>query len=142
MSNEEARKTVQAGLDRRKVARAEREDRLEQYERDMISACNGRCADAKILRLADEAGRLPKEQAHARKMARLEAMANEREREVKAKYAVKLYALYCLGLLLLTTFTHLPIWAAIATTIGTAPFPAAYVFRLYFPAEVPQEVAR
>lgn len=142
MSSEEARRTVQAGLDRRKVARAEREDRLEQYEKDMISACNGRCADAKILRLADEAGRASKEQAQARRMARMEAQVKERERENKATDAVKRYLLCCLALLILTAFTHLPLWAAIATAISTAVFPAGYVFRLYFPAEIPQEVAR
>ena len=137
MSSDEAKRYVSAGLERRKFARqeAERESRLEQYEQDMIETCNKSCADAKEQRRLDDAGRLTKEQAQARKAARAEAKAKEQAREEAAARAAKYYAIACMVILLATAWTPLPLWAAVTLALGLAVFPAAYIFRLYFPAE-------
>ena len=49
--------------------------------------------------------------------------------------AVKKYGVFCLAILCLTIFTHLPLWGAITTALGMAVFPAVYIFRLYYPLE-------
>lgn len=136
MSNE-ARQIVQAGLDRRKADRetAAREARLERYEQDQIHFCNEHCANAKVLRLMDETGRMQREQVKARQAAREQALAMEMAREQAATDAVKKYGVFCLAILCLTIFTHLPLWAAITTALGMGVFPAAYIFRLYYPLE-------
>lgn len=136
MSNE-ARQIVQAGLDRRKADRetAAREARLERYEQDQIRCCNEHSANAKVLRLMDETGRMQREQYEARRAAREQALAIEMAREQAATDAVKKYGVFCLAMLCLTIFTHLPLWAAITTALGMGVFPAAYIFRLYYPLE-------
>ena len=137
MSNNEARQIVQAGLDRRKADRetAAREARLERYEQDQIRCCNEHSANAKVLRLMNETGRMQREQYEARKAARQQALAKELEREQAATDAVKKYGVFCLAMLCLTIFTHLPMWGAITTAVSMGVFPAAYIFRLYYPLE-------
>lgn len=136
MSNE-ARQIVQAGLDRRKADRetAAREARLERYEQDQIRCCNEHFANAKVQRLMDETGRMNRELYEARKAAREQALALEMAREEAATDAVRKYVVFCLAILCLTIFTHLPLWGAITTALGMGVFPAAYIFRLYYPME-------
>lgn len=136
MSNE-ARQIVQAGLDRRKADRetAAREAKLERYEQDQIRCCNEHSANAKVLRQMDETGRIQQEQFKARQAAKAEALAKEREREQAATDAIKKYGVFCLATLCLTIFTHFPLWAAITTVVSMGVFPAAYIFRLYYPLE-------
>ena len=137
MSNDEARRIVTAGLERRKAERetAAQEARLERYEKEQIRCCNEHSANAKVLRLMDETGRMQREQVKARQAAKAEALAKELEREQAATDAVKKYGVFCLAILCLTIFTHLPLWGAITTALGMAVFPAAYIFRLYYPLE-------
>lgn len=136
MSNE-ARQIVQAGLERRKAAReaAAREAQLEQYEQDQIRCCNEHFASAKVLRLMNETDRMQQEQVKARQAAKAEALAKELKLEQAAAGAVKTYGVFCLAILCLTIFTHLPVWAAITTVAGMGVFPAAYIFRLYYPLD-------
>lgn len=133
----EARRIVQAGLDRRKADRekAAQEARLERYEQDQIRCCNEHYANAKALRLMDETGRMQREQLRARQAAREEAMARELARDEAAKDAVRKYIMVCLAIFCLTIFTYLPVWAAVTTVLGLALFPAAYILRLYCPVE-------
>lgn len=140
MSSDEAKRIVSAGLERRKAARkeAEQEARLEQYEQDMIETCNKSCADAKEQRRLDDAGRLTRVQAEARRAARMEARAKEQAREDAATAAVKRYILICMAIFWLTAFTNLPVWAAITLSLGLAVFPVVYIFRLYFPVATAQ----
>lgn len=135
--NNEARKIVQAGLDRRKADReaAAREARLERYEQDQIHFCNEHCANAKEQRQLEETGRRNRQQYEARRAAREQALALEMAREQAAIDAVKKYGIFCMALLCLTIFTHLPLWGAITTAIGMGVFPAVYIFRLYYPLE-------
>lgn len=137
MSNDEAKRIVRAGLERRRDARqlAEQEARLEQYELDMIETCNENCADAKIQRRMEESERLTREQMEARRAARAEALAKELAREEAATTAVKRYVIACMAILCMTIFTNLPMWAAVTLVVGLAVFPVAYIFRLYFPAD-------
>lgn len=136
MSNE-ARQIVQAGLERRKIQRAEaaQEARLEKYEQDQIHFCNVHSANAKEQRQLEETGRRNMQQYEARRAAREQALAMEMAREQAAIDAVRKYGVFCLAILCLTIFTHLPLWAAITTALGMGVFPVAYIFRLYYPLE-------
>lgn len=146
MSSEEARRLVEDGLQRRREQQKEaaREERLEAYERDMIAACNGNCADARILRLADERDRLtqaqlaaPKKeqqiQLAAQRREQREKLQKEWERDSTAMESVRAYVFFCLVVMLVTVWTPFPWWAAVALIAGTAVCLGAYVFRLYFP---------
>ena len=137
MSTEEARHIVQLGLDRRKVDRdtAANEARLEAYEQEQIDFCNAHFAAAKEQRRKEEAGRMTRQQWEAEKAAYDQAVAMEMAREQAATDAVKKYGVFCMGCLCLTVFTHLPVWAAITLAVSMGVFPAAYIFRLYFPLE-------
>ena len=136
MSNE-ARMIVQAGLDRRRSARAEaaQEARLERYEQEQIHFCNVHSANAKEQRQLEETGRIRREQMETRRAERAAALAQEMEREEAATEAVKKYAVSCLVILCLTIFTYLPLWGAITLIVSLAVFPVAYIFRLYYPLE-------
>lgn len=137
MSSEEARRIVQIGLDRRKEDRdlVDQEARLEEYEQDQIHFCNAHFANAKEQRQQEETSRMYQQQYEARRVAREQAIALEQAREQAATDAVKKYGVFCLAILCLTIFTHLPLWGAITTALGMGVFPAAYIFRLYYPLE-------
>lgn len=148
MSHEEARRLVQLGLDHRREEkiRAEQEEKLEEYERDMISACNGNCVTAKTNRLKDETDRLnrnvqqaqqreQREYLAAQRREHREKMMREWERDNTAMNSVRMYVLGCMSLMLITVWTPMPWWGALATIFGTAVCEAAYIFRLYFPAD-------
>lgn len=137
MSSDEARRIVQIGLDRRKEDRdtAAKEARLEKYEQDQIHFCNVHSANAKERRQLEETGRRNKQQYEARRAARQQALALELAREEAATDAVRKYVVFCLAMLCLTIFTHLPLWGAITTAVSMGVFPAAYIFRLYYPLE-------
>lgn len=135
MSSEEAKNIVNAGLQRRRDERkiAEQEERLEQYELDMIGACNENCADARKQRMKEENSRMNQEQAAARQAARETARVQAQALENSAVKAVKRYAMICLVILWMTAWTNLPFWAAVTLILGLAVFPAVYIFRLYYP---------
>lgn len=137
MSNEEAKRIVSAGLERQRDARqtAEHEARLERYEMDQIRGISENCAGARMKREAEERTRQSIQQAEARRAAIAQARAEQQRKEDAAMAACRYYGLTCLGILWLTSMTHLPIWAAITLALGLGVFPAAYIFRLYFPIE-------
>lgn len=137
MNSNEARTIVQSGLERRKDDRNEaaREQQLEAYERQMICHCNEHCADAKAIRKLEETARLNQEQAEARRISRKAALEAELAKEERACEAVKRYIVICMGLLCLTAFTELPLWAVITMAIGSGVLLAAYIFRVYYPWE-------
>ena len=152
MSNEEAKRLVADGLQLRRQRReeAERETRLEKYERDMIAGCNGNCAAARKSRnmdaertmtLVQEAASRQERQAQlaAQRKQEREEMLQQWAREETACEAVKRYVFGCMGLMLLTVWTPLPWWAAAALIAGTAVCLGAYVFRIYYPAEDTEE---
>ena len=137
MSNEESRRYVQSGLNRRKEERVEaaREKKLEQYELEQIRFCNEHYSDAKMQRKMEETNRINRQKIEERHKAMAEARAMEAAREMAAISAVRKYVIACLVILCLTIFTYLPLWAAATCIFGLAIFPAAYIFRLYYPID-------
>ena len=137
MSSEEAKRAVNEGLTRRKIARqeAEKEARLEQYERDMITRCNAHCADAKDQKRLDDTVRLHEARRAAAEAARRAARAKEQETDEKAAHTFRLYCIAVIILFWLTTWTYFPGWAALTTACGLAVVVSAYLFRLYCPIE-------
>ena len=135
MGHNEARRLVQLGLDHRREEkeREAQERRLEEYEREMISACNGNAVAAKTLRLVTENERITRDQMIAQRKAEREKLQLEWERDIAAQESVRRYLMGCLVMMLVTVWTPLPWWAAAATIFGTAVIEGAYVFRLYYP---------
>ena len=128
MDNKEARQIVAEGLENRKLQRAEeaREAKREQFEQDMITACNKNCADRKKTREKEEI-------SAQRRAAIAAAKAKAWELECKANNAVRIYGVLCLVVLLVSAVTKLPFWAAMSLIVGgTAPL-AAYIYRLFVP---------
>lgn len=135
IKGDEAKRIVGAGLERRREARqeAEQEATLEQFEQDMIEACNQNCADAKEQHRTDDANRLSQKQREERAAARRAAMAAEAAKEMAATKAVQHYGVACLVILLVSACSRFPFWAAVTLICGLAVFPTAYIFRLYYP---------
>lgn len=137
MSNEENKRIVSLGLERRKEDReaAKQESRLEQYERDMITTCNTHCADAKRQNRMDETGRLQRMEREKRWAERQEVLRKERELEACAQDAVRRFCLICFAIAMVATWTPIEWWAAAALIAGLAVFPLVYIYRLYNPIE-------
>lgn len=146
MSNEDARRLVSDGLQLRRQRReeAERESRMEEYEKAMIAGCNGNCANARknrqedarqTMTLALEAARQQEQQAQlaAQRKREREQMRAEWERETAVWEAARKFAFFCMGVALVTVWTPFPWWGAAALIFGTAALVGAYIFRVYFP---------
>lgn len=137
MNKDEARAVVRDGLrlKRHLQEEAKQEARLEAYERDMIANCNAHCADAKVLRLANEQNRIDREQMVAQKRKQREEMLRNMERDENALEAVRAFIFVCMAVMLVTAWTPFPWWGAVALVVGMAVFAAAYIFRIYVPWE-------
>lgn len=105
---------------------------LDAYEMEMISGINAH-------RAARAAQMLSREELIAERVAADKAMREDMEREYKASEAIKRYILVCLATLCFSAFSPFPVWAAAAFCLGGGVFPAAYIFRLYFPIEESEE---
>lgn len=136
MDNIEAKRLVELGLEHRRAEReeAEKDAFLDAYEQQ-IQCCNTNFAAAKMKREAEEATRRKIAEAAERQKARAAELAKEMARENSAMAACRYYGAACIALLLLTAMTRMPLWAAITLALGLAVFPAAYIFRLYYPLE-------
>lgn len=128
MSSEEAKAIVTAGLERRQMDRSHREQeaKLDSYEQAMIQTISARSAQAK------------KEEQKKQNREKLRAMATARRQEqdrkdAAAEEAIKRYALVCLLIMMLATWTQLPWYGAAALICGLAAITAAHIFRLYYP---------
>lgn len=104
------------------------DEALEAYEMEMISGINAH-------RAARAAQALSRDELIAERVAADKAMREDREREYKSSEAIKRYILACLATLCVSAFTPFPVWGAVTFCLGGAVFPAAYIFRLYFPIE-------
>lgn len=135
MNKEEARRIVSDGLERRKQLFAEQEAELERYEQSMIVTCNMHCADAKLTRQQEETEKMEQKQLAQRRAAIARAKAEAARLEFKAINAVRLYFMLCLVVLLVSAVTRFPFAVAVALITGGSVFPAAYIFRLYYPLE-------
>lgn len=133
MSDEITRENVQAILDRNVAKRQEREAALEDQARQLRLTIN----DNHTARTLTEAQRkeLVKVEAQKRREARAAALAQEQAREDAATLAVQRYMMACIGTMLMAMLTPFPWWASAALIAGLAVFPAAYIYRLYFPGK-------
>lgn len=137
MSNEEKKRIVAEGLERRKAdrAEAEREARLESYEQEQMDAIHRNCEGARMNREAEEAQMRKQQQRIARRQEWAAQAAKAQMLEDKSVAAVRYYGILCLVVLLISALTRLPFWAAAALILGGTVFPIAYIFRLYNPIE-------
>lgn len=135
MSNQEARRLVAEGLQRRREQQkeAKREEKLEHYEREQFLHIHRNCEDARKERAAEIANRDTARLRAALRAEKEQERIREQQREAMAVDAVKNYVLVCLATLCSSAVTPLPLWAAVALIVGGAAFPAAYVYRLYNP---------
>lgn len=141
MDSIEAKRLVTLGLEYRRAEReeAEKDAFLEAYEQEQIQFCNTNKLTAEMKREAEEATRRKMAEAAERQKARAAELAKEMARDNAAAAACRYYGAACIGLLLLTALTRMPLWAAITMALGLAVFPAAYIFRLYYPLEGEEE---
>jgi hypothetical protein len=148
MTNAQAKQLVMDGLTLRRQRReaAEQEARMEAYEKEMITFCNGNCASAKEIRQRDaetamtlvlEANRKKeqREQMIEAKKRERERLQMEMERDSTAWECVQRFVFFCLVTSLVTVWTPFPWWAAVALVVGASACAGAYVFRVYFPVE-------
>lgn len=104
------------------------DEALDAYEVEMISGINAH-------RAARAALALSRDERIAERVAADKAMREDMEREYKASEAIKRYILVCLATMCFAAFSPFPVWAAATFCLGGGVFPAAYIFRLYFPIE-------
>ena len=148
MTNAQAKQLVMDGLTLRRQRKeaAEQEARMEAYEKEMIAICNGHCANAKVIRqkdseaaltLALEANRQKEQRERMieiRKRER-EQLQKEMERDATAMDTVRMFAMFCMVVSLVTVWTPFPWWAAVALVVGSTALVAAYIFRVYNPVK-------
>ena len=101
---------------------------LDAYEAEMISGINAH-------RAVRAAQAISRDERIAERVAADKAMREDMEREYKSSEAIKRYILVCLATLCFAAFSPFPVWAAATFCLGGGVFPAAYIFRLYFPIE-------
>ena len=104
------------------------DEALDAYEVEMISGINAH-------RAARAAQALSRDERIAERVAADKAMREDMEREYKSSEAIKRYILVCLATLCFSAFSPFPVWAAAAFCLGGVVFPAAYIFRLYYPID-------
>ena len=131
MSREEARQIVEEGLAQKKIQREKREAELQHQERMLRITIN----DNHMVKAIEEAQN--KEQKLEADRKKREAWAKERAarvaRDKKAEEVCNSYCIICLLILLVSAITRLNFFVAMALILGLAVFPAAYIFRLYYP---------
>ena len=135
MSSEEARQIVADGLERRKEEQRQRDAELEKQERILRIKINNN----HTVKTYSEAQKEKMEQEQKMEAIRKnrEAWAKERAarvaRDMAAEEAINKYGIACLAILLVSAITRLNIFVMISLALGLAVFPAAYIYRLYYP---------
>lgn len=131
MSNEEARQIVEDGMAQRKIQRQQREAEMENQERLLRVTIN----DNHLVKTITEAQKQEqqREEARKRREEREKARAERAARDEKAEEACNSYFITCLVILLVSAITRLNFFVAMALILGLAVFPAAYIYRLYYP---------
>lgn len=122
----EAKQYVAAGLERRSIARKdrEREEKLDAYEAEMISFCNKHSADSKKTRQK-------KEKCETNRALIAEKRAAMQKKDEAAEMACTKYGYACVAILLLSALDLLPFYGAMSLIAGLAVFPAVYIIKLY-----------
>ena len=140
MNGQEARQIVEAGLKQKRIQREKRAAELENQERILRLTINDNhrartIEDAWKNQKRMEADRKKQEDRAKKRAAWAKERAERVVREQKAVKACNNYLITCLVIWLASMVTRLNIFVAIALILGLAPFPAAYIFRLYYPIE-------
>lgn len=120
------RRIVQEGLARRR-----REHQLDAFETAMIQRCNEHYYHADLQRKMDDTTRIGRELCAARIVARAERRAvGKRIRKDTALGCLSFFAASVVTMWL-TTWTNLPVWAAVTFIVSMALFLAAYICDLH-----------
>lgn len=138
MSADEARSVVNAGLERRKTEREQRDAELEKQARLLRITIN----DNHLIKTIKEAQlkMIQKEAAQKQYQDALEKQA-EKNREYEENIArdiavdtiAKRYGITALIILILSGVVHLNAFVSLALVAGLAVFPIVDIYRLYFP---------
>lgn len=134
MSADEARSIVNAGLERRKIEREQRDAELEDQERILRLKIN----DNHTTKTLTECQRLElqKEAEADRKKRNAERRAQRLARELEVEDTVQKSILTGLSILLAAGIFRLNFFVSMALILGLAVFPAVKIYRLYVPMEV------
>ena len=131
MSSNEARQIVEYGLERKKMARAQRDAELDNQERLLRMTIN----DNHLVKTITEEQKKIQQREAARKQR--EAWAKKRAervaRDMAAEQAVNYYGVLCLVILLVAAIFRLNFFVTLALVLGMAAVFAAYVYRVYVP---------
>lgn len=128
MSSDEAKAIVAEGLEHKRAERNHREQeaKLDNYEMDMMATISEKSAAVK----ENERKRQNREKLRAMAAARRQEQARK---AAEAEEVVKRYAIICLLIMMLATWTPIPWYGAAALICGLAAITAAHIFRLYYP---------
>lgn len=111
------------------------EAELEHYEMEQLTAVHRNCENARLDREAEQTRMQEKQARIARRQEWAAQEARRQMLEYKATNAVRYYGVLCLVVMLISALTQFPFYAMAALILGGAVFPAAYIFRLYYPPE-------
>ena len=131
MSSNEAKRTVEAGLERKKMERARRDAELDRQERMLRMTIN----DNHLVKTITEEQKKIQQKEAARK--RRETWAKEQAervaRDMAAEQAVNYYGVLCLVIILVASVFRMNFFVTMALVLGMAAVFAAYVYRVYVP---------
>lgn len=123
------RRVVLDGLNRRAMERAavEKEATLDAFEDAMIHRVNENCEGANWQRRFDDTIRLDREVISARVDQRAKSKAEREQIRKDTKLGCMIFLIYGIVIAWLTSWTHLPIWAAVLYIALGVPFLLLYV---------------
>lgn len=120
------RRYVQECLDRRKL-----DQQLEEFEDSMIQRVNENCDNACWQRHFEDTARLDREAINARMNKRAEDKAESEIVRKDTRLGVLIFVIYGIVIAWLTSWTHLPVWAAIMYIASGALFLVLYLINVH-----------
>ena len=131
MSSNEAKQIVADGLERKKMARAQRDAELDNQERLLRMTIN----DNHLVKTITEEQKKIQQREAARKQreAWAKKQADREAREMAAEEAVHTYGIVFLVIVLVASLFRMDFFVTLALMLGTAAVFAAYIYRIYVP---------
>ena len=120
------RKIVQDGLDRRRM-----ESQLDAFEEQMIQRVNENCDNANWQRKFDDTARLDMEAINARVTQRAESKTASKQVRQDTRIGCLIFLIYSIVITWLTSWTHLPVWAAVMYIAAGAFFLVLYLIDVH-----------
>ena len=120
------RRIVQEGLDRRRL-----ESQLDAFEDAMIQRVNEKCDTAGWQRKFDDTARLEREAINARIAQRAEHKTESKQARQDTRIGCLIFLIYGIVIAWLTSWTHLPVWAAIIYIAAGAFFLVLYLVNVH-----------